>query len=159
MEGQNSDTNPQYQNGHGEAVPVPPPPPAGYIGPPAPAGRPRDEQTEPVDFSTANEPVNFSGVRPVATFAGAPVLAPGSGYSRESTPDSGGSHYMDAYRDPAGYGPMSPHPGYGMTTVASDYTSNPYTPYATGGYSCASGYPGAVTTGYPVPPGNKGRDV
>ena len=62
----------------------------------------RDEQTEPVDFSTANEPVNFSGVRPVATFAGA-VLAPGgSGYSRESTPDSGGSHYMEAYRDPSG---------------------------------------------------------
>ncbi|KAJ8914551.1 hypothetical protein NQ315_010015 [Exocentrus adspersus] len=137
-----SDPNPQYQNGHGEAVPVPPPP----------HGR-RNEQTEPVDFSTANEPVNFSGVRPVATFAGGPVLAPGSGYSRESTPDSGGSHYMDAYRDPAGYGPMSPHPGYGMTTVASDYTSNPYTPYPSGGYPCASGYPGTVTTGYPVPPG------
>ncbi|KAJ3644335.1 hypothetical protein Zmor_027001 [Zophobas morio] len=136
-----SDASPQYQNGHGEGVPVP----AGFIGP-------RDEQTEPVDFSTANEPVNFSGVRPVATFAG-PVLAPGSGYSRESTPDSGGSHYMDAYRDPAGYGPMSPHPGYGMTSVASDYTSNPYTPYPTSGYSCASGYPGSVTTGYPAPPG------
>lgn len=85
-----SDASPQYQNGHGEGVPVP----AGFIGP-------RDEQTEPVDFSTPNEPVNFSGVRPVATFAG-PVLAPGSGYSRESTPDSGGSHYMDAYRDAAG---------------------------------------------------------
>lgn len=52
-----------------------------------------------------------------------------------------------------GYGPMSPHPGYGMTTVASDYTSNPYTPYPTSGYSCAGGYPGTVTTGYPVPPG------
>lgn len=77
---------------------------------------------------------------------------------------------MDAYRDPAGkrhelgdfvttnttrlgYGPMSPHPGYGMTTVASDYSSNPYTPYPTSGYSCAGGYPGAVTTGYPAPPG------
>lgn len=51
---------------------------------------------------------NFSGVRPVASFAGSssgtsgPVLAPGAGYSRESTPDSGGSHYMDAYRDPSG---------------------------------------------------------
>lgn len=85
-----SDASSQYQNGHGDAVPVPP----GFIGR-------RDEQTEPVDFSTANEPVNFSGVRPVATFAG-PVLAPGSGYSRESTPDSGGSHYMDAYRDTSG---------------------------------------------------------
>lgn len=85
-----SDNSPQYQNGHGDPVPVPP----GFVAQ-------RDEQTEPVDFSTANEPVNFSGVRPVATFAG-PVLAPGSGYSRESTPDSGGSHYMEAYRDPTG---------------------------------------------------------
>ncbi|KAJ8984763.1 hypothetical protein NQ317_012126 [Molorchus minor] len=149
-----SDANPQYQNGHGEAVPVPSPSAAaGYIGPPGAAAGPRHEQTEPVDFSTANEPVNFSGVRPVATFAGGPVMGPGSGYSRESTPDSGGSHYMDAYRDPAGYAPMSPHPGYGMTTVASDYTSNPYTSYPPSGYSCSSGYPGAITTGYPVPPG------
>ncbi|KAG5878990.1 hypothetical protein JTB14_026796 [Gonioctena quinquepunctata] len=149
-----SETNPQYQNGQSEAVPVQPhPSPSG--------GHPRDEQTEPVDFSTANEPmVNFSGVRPpvASSFSSSaggsgPVLAPGSGYSRESTPDSGGSHYMDAYRDPAGYAPMSPHPGYGMTTVASDYSSNPYTPYPTSGYSCAGGYPGAVTTGYPVPPG------
>lgn len=53
-----------------------------------------------------------------------------------------------------GYGPMSPHPGYGMTTVAADYPTNPYTPYPTGGYSCAGGYPGSVTTGYPVPPGS-----
>ncbi|XP_044271203.1 uncharacterized protein LOC123015504 isoform X4 [Tribolium madens] len=135
-----SNTSPQYQNGHGDSVPV-----QGFVGP-------RDEQTEPVDFSTANEPVNFSGVRPVATFAGT-VLTPGSGYSRESTPDSGGSHYMDAYRDSAGYGPMSPHPGYGMTSVGSDYSSNPYTPYPTSGYSCAGGYPGSVTTGYPAPPG------
>ncbi|XP_064210937.1 suppression of tumorigenicity 18 protein isoform X2 [Tribolium castaneum] len=135
-----SNTSPQYQNGHGDSVPV-----QGFVGP-------RDEQTEPVDFSTANEPVNFSGVRPVATFAGT-VLTPGSGYSRESTPDSGGSHYMDAYRDSAGYGPMSPHPGYGMTSVGSDYSSNPYTPYPTSGYSCAGGYPGTVTTGYPAPPG------
>lgn len=86
------DTSPQYQNGHGEAVPVT----AGFIGP-----RSIDEQTEPVDFSTATEPVNFSGVRPVSTFAG-PVLTTGTGYSRESTPDSGGSHYMDAYRDNTG---------------------------------------------------------
>ncbi|KAF5303733.1 hypothetical protein FQR65_LT18968 [Abscondita terminalis] len=135
-----SGTSPQYQNGHTDAVPVP----AGFIGP-------RDEQTEPVDFSTANEPVNFSGVRPVATFAG-PVLAPGSGYSRESTPDSGGSHYMEAYRDASGYGPVSPHPGYGMTPVPADYPANPYT-YPGGGYSCAGGYPGPPTTGYPAPPG------
>lgn len=51
---------------------------------------------------------------------------------------------------------MSPHPGYGMTSVASDYSSNPYTaPYpGPGGYGCGTGgYPGAVTAGYPVPPG------
>ncbi|XP_068899617.1 myelin transcription factor 1 isoform X6 [Tenebrio molitor] len=107
-------------------------------------------QGQTLDLSVSR--LSHSGVRPVATFAG-PVLAPGSGYSRESTPDSGGSHYMDAYRDAAGYGPMSPHPGYGMTSVASDYTSNPYTPYPTSGYSCAGGYPGSVTTGYPAPPG------
>lgn len=52
--------------------------------------------------------VRFSGVRPVAAFGASssgttgPVLAPGAGYSRESTPDSGGSHYMDPYRDPGG---------------------------------------------------------
>lgn len=78
-----SGASPQYQNGH-----------AGFIGPT------REEQTEPVDFSTANEPVTFGSIRPVATFAG-PVLATGTGYSRESTPDSGGSHYMEAYRDAA----------------------------------------------------------
>lgn len=79
-----SGTSPQYQNGHG------------FIGPA------RDEQTEPVDFSTANEPVTFGSIRPVATFAGPVLTAAGTGYSRESTPDSGGSHYMEAaYRDAA----------------------------------------------------------
>lgn len=73
------------------------------VGPGFPAPRPIEEQTEPVDFSTANEPVNFSGgpgIRPVPGFPppGVHVTA----YSRESTPDSGGSHYMDAYRDPTG---------------------------------------------------------
>ncbi|XP_053625252.1 myelin transcription factor 1 isoform X3 [Plodia interpunctella] len=42
----------------------------------------------------------------------------GVSYSRESTPDSGGSHpYLEAYhRDTAGYGGVSPHPvaGYGL---------------------------------------------
>ncbi|CAH0554537.1 unnamed protein product [Brassicogethes aeneus] len=115
-------------------------------------------QGQTLDLSVSR--LSHSGVRSVSTFATAPssgpppVLAPaGSGYSRESTPDSGGSHYMDAYRDP-GYGPMSPHPGYGMTTVAGDYAGNPYgAPYPAGGYSCAGGYPGSVSTGYPVPPG------
>lgn len=76
----------------GEAVPVGP----GFVGP-----RSIEEQTEPVDFSTANEPVNFSsGVRPVPGFSTATGAA--GGYSRESTPDSGGSHYLDTYRDANG---------------------------------------------------------
>lgn len=49
---------------------------------------------------------------------------------------------------------MSPHPGYGMTSVSGEYATNPYgAPYPNGGYPCGTGYPGAVTTGYPVPPG------
>ena len=75
----------------GEAVPVGP----GFVGP-----RSIEEQTEPVDFSTANEPVNFSGVRPVPAFSTTAGAA--GGYSRESTPDSGGSHYLDTYRDANG---------------------------------------------------------
>lgn len=82
-------TSPMYT---GEAVPVGP----GFVGP-----RSIEEQTEPVDFSTANEPVNFSsGVRPVPGFSTATGTA--GGYSRESTPDSGGSHYLDTYRDANG---------------------------------------------------------
>ncbi|KAK9878118.1 hypothetical protein WA026_021135 [Henosepilachna vigintioctopunctata] len=118
---------------------------------PSPQGQTLDLSVSRLSHSNTSP----HGVRPVATFAG-PILAPGSGYSRESTPDSGGSHYMDAYRDSSGYAPMSPHPGYGMTTVASDYPSNPYaTPYpGPGGYGCSTGgYPGSVTSGYPVPPG------
>jgi hypothetical protein len=49
-----------------------------------------EEQTEPVDFSTANEPVNFSGSRLVA-------LPPGYTYSRASTPESQ-QPYLE-YRD------------------------------------------------------------
>ncbi|EGI62922.1 Myelin transcription factor 1-like protein [Acromyrmex echinatior] len=140
--------SPQYSTGHGEAVAVP-------VGPGFPAPRPIEEQTEPVDFSTANEPVNFSGgpgIRPVPGFPppGVHVTA----YSRESTPDSGGSHYMDAYRDPTGYGPMSPHPGYGMTGVQPEYPGNTYTPYPTAGYNCGGTYPGGpVTSGYQIPAG------
>lgn len=88
--------SPQYSTAHGAegGVPVP-------VGPGFPAPRPIEEQTEPVDFSTANEPVNFSGgIRPVPGFPPPGVHA--AAYSRESTPDSGGSHYMDAYRDPTG---------------------------------------------------------
>ncbi|CAG5089393.1 Similar to Myt1l: Myelin transcription factor 1-like protein (Mus musculus) [Cotesia congregata] len=139
--------SPQYSTGHGEAVPVP-------VGPPFPAPRPIEEQTEPVDFSTANEPVNFSGgpgIRPVGF---PPPGVHAAAYSRESTPDSGVSHYMDAYRDPSAYGPMSPHPGYGMTAVQPEYPGNTYTPYPTAGYNCGGSYPGGpVTSGYQIPAG------
>lgn len=53
-----------------------------------------------------------------------------------------------------GYTPVSPHPGYGMTSVGSEYPANPYTPYPGGGYPCNTapntGYSGSVTTGYPT---------
>ena len=65
------------------------------------APRPFKGQSEPVDFSMVNDAINFSGgIRPVPGFPPPGVHA--AGYSRESTPDSGGSHYMDAYRDPTG---------------------------------------------------------
>ncbi|CAH1155935.1 unnamed protein product [Phaedon cochleariae] len=105
-------------------------------------------QGQTLDLSVSR--LSHSGVRPpfstTSGGGGGPVLAPSSGYSRESTPDSG-------------YGPMSPHPGYGMPG-ASDYPSaNPYAaPYAGAGagpYACApAGYPPAAA--YPVggpPPG------
>lgn len=87
--------SPQYSTAHGEGISVP-------VGPGFAPPRPIEEQTEPVDFSTANEPVNFSGgIRPVPGFP-PPGVVHAAAYSRESTPDSGGSHYMDAYRDPTG---------------------------------------------------------
>uniref|UniRef100_A0A1I8PXK6 Myelin transcription factor 1-like protein n=1 Tax=Stomoxys calcitrans TaxID=35570 RepID=A0A1I8PXK6_STOCA len=70
-------------------------------------------------------------------------------YSRESTPDSGGSHYIDSYRDPSGY---SPHPGYGMV-VQSDYPPAGYHGYgAAAAYQCSNPYATAVGPGgYPTP--------
>lgn len=56
---------------------------------------PQKIQTEPVDFS-GNQPVDFSGPR-----MGFGIIGP-TPYSRESTPDSGGSHYIDNFRDPSG---------------------------------------------------------
>ncbi|KAJ8680065.1 hypothetical protein QAD02_015852 [Eretmocerus hayati] len=138
--------SPQYSTAHADGVPVP-------VGPGFTAPRPIEEQTEPVDFSTANEPVNFSGgIRPVPGFPPPGVHA--AAYSRESTPDSGGSHYMDAYRDPSGYGPMSPHPGYGMAGVQPEYPGNTYAAYSTAGYQCGGSYPGGpVTSSYQIPAG------
>lgn len=53
-----------------------------------------------------------------------------------------------------GYGPMSPHPGYGMTGVQPEYPGNTYTPYPTAGYNCGGTYPGGpVTSGYQIPGG------
>lgn len=56
------------------------------------SGRPRSPQTEPVDFSAPPRPLGFG-------MLGSMGPAP---YSRESTPDSGTSHYMEGYRDPSG---------------------------------------------------------
>lgn len=54
---------------------------------------PRSPQTEPVDFSGPPRPLGFGLMGP---------NIPPAPYSRESTPDSGGSHYMENYRDPSG---------------------------------------------------------
>lgn len=54
-------------------------------------GRPRSPQTEPVDFSAPPRPLGFGMLGSMGP----------AHYSRESTPDSGASHYMD-YRDPSG---------------------------------------------------------
>lgn len=58
---------------------------AGFSGP-------RSPQTEPVDFSAPPRPMHFGLVGPIGH----------TPYSRESTPDSGTSHYVDSYRDPSG---------------------------------------------------------
>ena len=127
--------------------------PQGFIGP-------RSPQTEPVDFSGPPRPLGFGLV--------GPPIGP---YSRESTPDSGGSHYIENYRDPSGI-PLcpliisvilfkfhldfiktgySPHPGYGMM-VQSDYPPNGYPSYAPTAYQCGGPYGAAVGPGsYPTP--------
>ncbi|CAB3382770.1 Hypothetical predicted protein, partial [Cloeon dipterum] len=86
-----------------------------------------EEQTEPVDFSTANEPVNFSGSRLVA-------LPPGYAYSRTSSPESTQQPYLDYRDNPAAVaaglssGYISPH--YSSVVPTSEYSS--YNPY----YAC-----------------------
>ncbi|XP_061506247.1 mucin-19 isoform X2 [Anopheles gambiae] len=86
----NSSTSPQYHQDAGTA-----------------ATNARSPPTEPVDFSGPPRPLSFGFMGP-----------PGPGYSRESTPDSAASHYLDGYRDHTGY---SPHPGYGMVEYANGY--------------------------------------
>lgn len=74
-------TSPQYST-HPDAMGHP----QGFIGP-------RSPQTEPVDFSGPPRPLGFGLVG---------QTGPPGPYSRESTPDSGGSHYIESYRDPSG---------------------------------------------------------
>ncbi|XP_039292249.1 uncharacterized protein LOC111049000 isoform X3 [Nilaparvata lugens] len=100
-------------------------------------------QGQTLDLSVNNRgtgrPV-FPGAVPPGAPPAAPAPAP---YSRDSTPDSGGSHYLDSYRDVNGYAAMSPHPGYTMS--GGEYHGNSYAPYPSA-YSC--GYP---TGSYPGP--------
>uniref|UniRef100_A0A182SC29 Myelin transcription factor 1 domain-containing protein n=1 Tax=Anopheles maculatus TaxID=74869 RepID=A0A182SC29_9DIPT len=70
----NSSTSPQYQQDTATA-----------------ATNARSPPTEPVDFSGPPRPLSFGFMGP-----------PGPGYSRESTPDSAASHYLDGYRDHTG---------------------------------------------------------
>ncbi|KAK6626056.1 hypothetical protein RUM43_006360 [Polyplax serrata] len=97
-------------------------------------------QGQTLDLSVTRVPTN--GARPLPHGF---IPPPTACYSRESTPDSGGSHYMDSFRESNGYTPMSPHPGYGM---AGEYPGNSYTPYP-GSYPCG-GYPGGVSSTYPA---------
>lgn len=53
----------------------------------------RSPQIEPVDFSAPPRHLGFGLIG---------SNLPTAPYSRESTPDSGGSHYIDNYRDPSG---------------------------------------------------------
>uniref|UniRef100_A0A182XYA4 Myelin transcription factor 1 domain-containing protein n=1 Tax=Anopheles stephensi TaxID=30069 RepID=A0A182XYA4_ANOST len=95
--------------------------------------------------NTAERPLGMGFARP---------QPPSASYSRESTPDSGGSYYADSYRDQSGY---SPHTSYGMV-VQPDY-SNGYPSYApnayqySGPYASSLGtsvYPPTVPTSYPA---------
>lgn len=75
------DTSPHYSSdANGQ--------PNGFIN----SRSPHQTTDQPIDFSGSHRPLGFGMM--------GPNLAPA--YSRESTPDSGGSHYMDSYRDPSG---------------------------------------------------------
>lgn len=67
--------------------------PEGLTHPHGFASTPRSPQSEPVDFSAPPRPLGFGLVG---------HLGAHGPYSRESTPDSGASHYIDSYRDPSG---------------------------------------------------------
>ncbi|KAM7346603.1 uncharacterized protein ACRADG_006469 isoform 2-T2 [Cochliomyia hominivorax] len=134
-------TSPQY-GAHPDGVVVGAHPQGFGPGLPTSAanGTARSPPMEPVDFSGPPRPLGFG----LVGHLGGPRP-----YSRESTPDSGGSHYIDSYRDPSGY---SPHPGYGMV-VQSDYPPAGYHGYgAAAAYQCSNPYATAVGPGgYPTP--------
>uniref|UniRef100_A0A8D9ASI5 Myelin transcription factor 1-like protein n=1 Tax=Cacopsylla melanoneura TaxID=428564 RepID=A0A8D9ASI5_9HEMI len=111
-----------------------PPPP--QSGAPRPNGV-RGGSSSPPAPSPQQQTLDLSLSRPTGR-----SIFPAGAYSRESTPDSGGSHYIDSYRDVNGYAGVSPHPGYIPGTEYS--ASNSYTPYS--GYSCT--YPGNYANGY-----------
>lgn len=130
----------------------------------------RSPQTEPVDFSAPLRPLNGG-------FAFSGSLNHPS-YSRESTPDSGTSPYMESFKaDPTGklvvkksqrnqcqlcisivFLPShilgySPHPNYGMV-VQSDYPTNNYASYAAAAYQYGSG----VSLGTSIVSGNSNNN-
>ncbi|XP_058816099.1 uncharacterized protein LOC131679381 isoform X4 [Topomyia yanbarensis] len=109
-----------------------------------PESRTSSDVVGQTEFSTSDRPLGIGFARP---------QPPSASYSRESTPDSGGSYYADTYRDTSGY---SPHASYGMV-VQPDY-ANGYPGYAPNAYqysgpyasSLGSGvYPPTVPSGYP----------
>uniref|UniRef100_A0A336L1V3 CSON003543 protein n=1 Tax=Culicoides sonorensis TaxID=179676 RepID=A0A336L1V3_CULSO len=97
----------------------------------------RSSQSEPVDFSGQPRSLGYSLIG--SNMSSTP-------YSRESTPDSGGSHYIENYRDPNNY---SPHAGYGMI-VQPEYT-NGYATYGASPYQCGAAYHNSIgPTTYPT---------
>ncbi|XP_058816078.1 trithorax group protein osa-like isoform X1 [Topomyia yanbarensis] len=132
-----------------------------------PESRTSSDVVGQTEFSTSDRPLGIGFARP---------QPPSASYSRESTPDSGGSYYADTYRDTSGEcnvpdrgqaffssenispysAGYSPHASYGMV-VQPDY-ANGYPGYAPNAYqysgpyasSLGSGvYPPTVPSGYP----------
>ncbi|XP_049543661.1 trithorax group protein osa-like [Anopheles darlingi] len=90
----------------------------------------------PSEYSSPERPLGMGFARP---------QPPSASYSRESTPDSGGSYYADSYREQSGY---SPHTSYGMV-VQPDY-GNGYPGYAPNAYQYSGPYASSLGTGvYP----------
>ncbi|XP_065212259.1 uncharacterized protein LOC135839922 isoform X3 [Planococcus citri] len=97
----------------------------------------------------------------ISRSSGNTVFSGPSAYSRDSTPDSGASHYMDSYRSVNGYAAMSPHIGY-PGIGAGEYPSNAYSSYSAASYACgysanayssaASGYSQSPCYNMPPPP-------